>query len=191
MRVSIIEPSSSDPQTLLAAGISPPCYEGICLNDLVRIVSASDDYSGRQGQVTVVQPDGCVVMQLYPQGLQSTPNDGIQPKEVDDEATFDPSMITVVLRVSQHNFFQFSPPDKTTGHKHDGGEVRRVLDNGYMEMKLAHGVSVAPLLLLLLDLFLLQLSGIVQDPTEQTLTHQYWLPQAPASCHRQTCLSVS
>ena len=81
-------------------------------------------------------------MQLYPQGLQST------PKEVGDEVTFNPLMIAVVLRVSQHNFFQFSSPDEITGLKHDRGEVRRVLDNGDVEMKLSNGVSIAPLLLL-------------------------------------------
>ena len=72
----------------------------------------------------VVLPDGRVIVQLYPQGLQSTPNDGTQPKEVGDEVTFDPLMIAVVLRVSQHDFFQFSPPDEITGLKHDRGEVR-------------------------------------------------------------------
>ena len=89
----------------MAACISPPCYEGICPNDLVRIASASDDYPGRQGQVIVVQPDGHVLMQLYPKGLQSTLSSGIQPKGVDDKVTFDPLMIMVVLRVFQHNFF--------------------------------------------------------------------------------------
>ena len=146
--VSIIEPSSSDLQTLLAACISPPCYEGICPNDLVRIASASDDYPGRQGQVIVVQPDGCVLVQLYPEELQSTPCGGIQPKEVDDKVTFNPLMITVVLRVFQHDFFQILLPDEVTGHMHDHGEVRRVLDNGCVEMKLSNGISVAPLFII-------------------------------------------
>ena len=72
------------------AGISPLHYEGIHPNDLVRIVSASDCYPDRQGRVIVVLPDGHVIVQLYPQGLQSTPNDGTQPKEVGGEVTFDP-----------------------------------------------------------------------------------------------------
>ena len=146
--VSIIEPSSSDPQTLSAACISPPCYEGICPNDLVRIASASDDYPGRQGRVIVVQPDGHVLVQLYPEGLQLTLSSGIQPKEVDNKVTFNPLMIMVVLRVFQCDFFQISPPDEVTGHMHDCGEVRRVLDNGCVEMKLSNGVSVAPLFMI-------------------------------------------
>ena len=97
----------------------------------------------------VVQSDGHVVMQLYPQELQSAPNDDIRPKEAGDEVTFNPLSIVVVLRVSQHNVFQFSTPDEITGHKYDHGEVRRVLDNGDVEMKLFNGVSVTPLFLLL------------------------------------------
>ena len=147
--VSVIELSSSDLPTSYAAGISPPHYEGICPNDLVKIVPASDYYPDREGWVTVVQSDGHVVMQLYPQELQSAPNDGIRPKEVGDEVTFDPLSIVVVLRVSQHNVFQFSTPDEITGHKYDHGEVRRVLDNGDVEMKLFNSISVTPLFLLL------------------------------------------
>ena len=96
----------------------------------------------------VVRPDGRVLVQLYPEGLQSTPSGGIQPKEVDDKVTFDPLMITVVLRVFQRDFFQISPPDEATGRMHDRGEVRRVLDNGCVEMKLSNGVSVAPLFII-------------------------------------------
>ena len=148
LHVATIEPSSSDLQTLLAACISPPCYEGIGPNNLVRIALASDDYPARQGQVIVLQPDGHVLMQLYPKGLQSTLSSGIQPKEVDDKVTFYPLMITVVVRVFQHDFFQISPPDEATGCMHDHGEVRRVLDNRCVEMKLSNGVSVAPLFII-------------------------------------------
>ena len=102
----------------------------------------------------VVRSDGHVVMQLYSQELQSAPNDGIRPKEVGDEVTFNPLLIVVVLRVSQHNFFQFSMPDEITGRKYDHGEARRVLDNRNVEMKLFNGVSVTPLFLLL-GLFLI------------------------------------
>ena len=130
-------------------GISPPLYEGICPNDLVKIVPASDYYPDRKGRVIVVRSDGHVVVQLYPQESQSAPNDGIRPKEAGDEVTFDPLSIVVVLRVSQHDFFQFSTPDEITGRKYDRGEVRRVLDNGDVEMKLFNGVSVTPLFLLL------------------------------------------
>ena len=97
----------------------------------------------------VVWSDGHVVVQLYPQELQSAPNDGIRPKEVGDEVTFDPLLIVVVLRVSQHDFSQFSMPDEITGRKYDRGEVRRVLDNRDVEMKLFNSVSVTPLFLLL------------------------------------------
>ena len=96
----------------------------------------------------VVWPDGHVLMQLYPEGLQSTPSSGIQSKEVDNKVTFNPLMIMVVLRVFQCNFFQISPPDEATGHMHDHGEVRRVLDNGCVEMKLSNGISVASLFII-------------------------------------------
>ena len=85
-------------------------------------------------------------MQLYTHRLQSTPSDGILPKEVGNEVTFNPLMVMVELRVSQHDFFQFSPSDEMTVCKCDHDEVCRVLDNGYVEMKLSNSVSVAPFL---------------------------------------------
>ena len=57
------------------------------------------------------------------------------------------SLLTLYDNGGAESFpMQFSPSDEMTGHKCDHSEVSRVLDNGYVEMKLSNSVSVAPFL---------------------------------------------